>query len=207
MEIRAAFSLHLHQVQKPRCPARLSLRMVLIPMAIFVGVRSMAAAPIGRSTDASAAAIASGSFDRSESGGVELSMTTQQEPGAEKDDCEIFTLLGREILGWGKVDPDISQFAIFYRPQGDGFVEQCPWADLGVERLKATKPDPDNMRFFTQPKYSADGKTATVSFVTKLIGRNPDGNARPPFISQEDLSLAKTEGHWRLVSRKQGPIT
>ncbi len=167
----------------------------------------MAEAPIGRTTDAAATAIASGNFDTAESGGAELSMTTQQEPGTEKDDCEIFTLLGREILGWGKVDPDISQFAIFYRPQGDGFVEQCPWAALGVEPLKATKPDPDNMRFFTQPKYSADGKTASVSFVTKLVGRNPDGSARPPFISQEDLSLAKTEGHWRLVSRKQGPIT
>jgi hypothetical protein len=134
-------------------------------------------------------------------------MTTQHEPGAAKDDCQIFTLLGREVLGWGKVKPDISQFAVFYRPHGDGFVEQCPWADLGVERLQADKPDPDNMRFFTAPKYSADGKAATVSFVTKLVGRNPDGSARPPFISQEDLSLAKVDGHWRLVSRKQGPIT
>ena len=211
MEIRAALSPHLHhdqkQDQKPRCPALLRLGLILIPMAIFAGVRSMAEAPIGGSTDAAATASAGGSIDTAESGGVELSMTTQQLPGAEKDDCEIFTLLGREILGWGKVEPDISQFAIFYRPQGDGFVEQCPWAALGVEPLKATRPDPDNMRFFTQPRYSADGKTATVSFVTKLVGRNPDGSARPPFISQEDLSLAKTEGHWRLVSRKQGPIT
>lgn len=134
-------------------------------------------------------------------------MATELIPGNAKDDCEIFTLLGREILRWGKVDPDISQFAIFYRPQGDGYVEQCPWADLGVERLKATKPDPDNMRFFTAPKYSADGQTATVSFVTQLVGRNPDGTARPPFISQEELSLKRVEGHWRLVSRTQGPIT
>jgi hypothetical protein len=133
--------------------------------------------------------------------------TTQHEPGTEKDDCAIFTLLGREILRWGKVDPDISQFAIFYRPQGDGFVEQCPWADLGVERLKATKPDPDNMRFFTAPKYSADGQSATVAFVTKLVGRNRDGSALPPFISQEELSLKKVDGHWRLVSRKLSAIT
>jgi hypothetical protein len=216
MEIRAAFSLHLHQdqkqAQKLRCLTLLRLAMLLfpmalIPMAIFAGVRSIGETPNGSSTDAAAIASAGRSFETAESGRAEIAMTAQQPPDTEKDDCEIFALLGRELLGWGKADPDISQFAIFYRPQGDGFVEQCPWADLGVERLKATKPDPDNMRFFTQPKYSPDGKTATVSFVTKLVGRNPDGTARPPFISQEDLSLAKVDGHWRLVSRKQGPIT
>jgi hypothetical protein len=78
---------------------------------------------------------------------------------------------------------------------------------LGVDRLQASKPDLDNMRFFTAPKYSDDGKAATVSFVTKLVGRNPDGSARPPFISEEELSLAKIEGHWRLVGRKPGCIT
>jgi len=134
-------------------------------------------------------------------------MKPQHEPGVAKDDCEIFTLLGREILGWGKVEPDISQFAIFYRPQGDGFVEQCPWADLGVDRLQGTEPDLDNMRFFTTPKLSADGNAATVSFVTKLVGRNPDGSARPPFMSEEELSLEKIEGHWRLVGRRQSRIT
>jgi hypothetical protein len=206
MEIRAALSLHWHQVRKPR-PRAFLLGVVLIPMAIFAGVPSIAEAPTERNTGAAATAIASGSLNTAESGGVEIARPSQHEPGTEKDDCEIFTLLGREILGWGKVDPDISQFAIFYRPQGDGFVEQCPWAALGVEPLKATKPDPDNMRFFTQPRYSADGKTATVSFVTKLVGRNPDGSARPPFISQEELSLAQVEGHWRLVSRKMSAIT
>jgi hypothetical protein len=174
---------------------------------MFAGICSMGETSIGRSTDAAATAGTSGSFDAAKSGKAEIAMTTQQEPGNAKDDCEIFTLLGREILGWGKVAPDISQFAIFYRPQGNGYVEQCSWADLGVERLKATKPDPDNMRFFTAPKYGADGKTATVSFVTHLVGRNPDGSARPPFISQEELSLSKIDGHWRLVGRKLGAIT
>ncbi len=142
-----------------------------------------------------------------ESGRAELSIRTQHEPGIAKDECEIYALFGREILGWGKVEPDISQFAVFYRPQGDGFVEQCPWADLGVDRLQAAEPDLDNMRFFTAPKYSGDGKAATVSFVTKLVGRNPDGSARPPFISEEELSLAKIEGHWRLVGRTPLRIT
>ena len=185
MEFRAAYSLHLHHDQKSRNAALLRLGLVLMATAILAGA----------------------SFHPAKSGKAEISMTTQQEPDVAKDDCEIFTLLGREILGWGKVDPDISQFAIFYRPQGDGFVEQCPWADLGVERLKATKPDRDNMRFFTAPKYSADRKTATVSFVTHLVARNRDGSARPPFISQEELSLTKFDGHWRLVSRKLGAIT
>lgn len=136
-------------------------------------------------------------------------MSTHQEPGAARhdNDCQIFTVLGREILGWGKVEPDISQFAVFYRPQGDGFVEQCPWASLSVDPLQATKPNLDNMRFFTAPIYSADGKAATVSFIIKLVGRNPDGSARPPFISQEELSLKKIEGRWRLVSRKLDAIT
>ncbi len=212
MDIRAAFSLHLHHAQKPRRPALRRFGVVLIataliPIALLAGVRSMAEASIRRCTDAAATGSAAASIDPAKSGKAEISMTTQHEPGNAKDDCEIFTLLGREILGWGKVDPDISQFAIFYRPQGNGFVEQCPWADLGVERLKATKPDRDNMRFFTAPKYSADGKTATVSFVTHLVGRNPDGSARPPFISQEELSLTKMDGRWRLVSRRLGAIT
>lgn len=205
MKVRAAVSPHMRHNPKLRCPALLGLGVILIPIAMFGCAGTMGEAPIGRSTDA--AALASASSDRSEFGRVEIAMTSQQEPGVKEDDCEIFTLLGREILGWGKVEPDISQFAIFYRPQGDGFVEQCPWANLGVERLKATKPDPDNMRFFTAPKYSADRKTASVNFVTHLVGRNPDGTARPPFISQEDLSLAKTGGHWRLVGRKLGAIT
>jgi hypothetical protein len=134
-------------------------------------------------------------------------MKTQHEPGVAKDESEIYVLLGREILGWGKVEPDISQFAIFYRPHRDGYVEQFPWDDLGVDRLQAAKPDLDNMRFFTAPMFSGDGKAAKVSFVTKLVGRNPDGSARPPFISEEDLSLAKIEGHWRLVGRRQSRIT
>jgi len=174
---------------------------------MFAGARSTGAAPIASSTDAAAIRNASGSFDTAESGRAEIAMTIQHEPDGEKDDCEIFTLLGREILGWGKVDPDISQFAVFYRPQGSGYVQQCPWADLGVTPLQATKPDRDNMRFFTAPKYSADGQSATVAFVTKLVGRNPDGSARPPFISQEELSLKKVDGHWRLVSRKLSTIT
>lgn len=134
-------------------------------------------------------------------------MSSQNEPEFAKDDCEIFTLLGREILNWGTVELDISQFAIFFRPQGSGFVEQCPWADLGVRPLQATKPNPDNMRFFTAPKYSSDRRSATVTFVTKLIARNPDGSARPPFISDEELSLAKIEGHWHLIDRRRGRIT
>ncbi len=207
MEIRASISLHLHHDQKPRRPALLRLGTVLIAVAIFRAVRPTGEAQIGSSTDVALTANASGSLALVEFGASETSMITQHEPGNAKDDCEIFTLLGRKILGWGKVAPDISQFAIFYRPQGDGYVEQCPWADLGVERLKATKPDPDNMRFFTAPKYGADGQTATVSFVTKLVGRNADGTGRPPFISQEELSLKRIDGHWRLVSRKQGPIT
>jgi hypothetical protein len=132
-------------------------------------------------------------------------MTTRPQPGIAKDDCEIFAHLGREILGWGKIEPDISQFAVFYKPESGGFVEQCPWVDLGVDRLHAKEPDLDNMRFFTAPTSGGDGKTATVSFVTKLVGRNPDGSARPPFISEEELSLAKIEGHWRLVGSEAGP--
>jgi hypothetical protein len=47
----------------------------------------------------------------------------------ECDDREIFVLLGQELLDWGKVAPDISRFSVFYRPEGDSYVEQFPWAD------------------------------------------------------------------------------
>jgi hypothetical protein len=126
----------------------------------------------------------------------------------ECDTCRIFVLLGREVLGWGETPPDASQFAIFYRPEGDGYVPQCDWAALGVTPLPpGGRLDRDNMRFFTEPKYGADGNTATVLFVTQLVGRDAAGGRRPPFISQERLSLAKTDGRWTLVERRLDAMT
>ena len=72
------------------------------------------------------------------------------------DTCQIVALLGRELLGWGTAPPDISQFAIFYRPDGDGYAEQCTWAEIGIEALPPCQPDMDNMRYFTEPRYAED---------------------------------------------------
>jgi hypothetical protein len=125
----------------------------------------------------------------------------------ECDDCEIFVLLGRELLDWGKVPPDISQFSVFYRPEDDGYVEQFPWAELGVTALPPGKPDPDKMRFFTQPEYTDGGLTAVARFVTYLVARDESGRERPPYMNSVTLTLKKIDGRWILVSREQGPRT
>jgi hypothetical protein len=117
----------------------------------------------------------------------------------ECDDCEIFVLLGRELLGWGKVPPDISQFAVFYRQEGDSYVEQFPWAELGVAALPPGKPDPDNMRYFTQPEYTDNGLTAVAHFVTSLVARDERGRALPPYMNSVILDAQKDR--WALDSR------
>lgn len=124
------------------------------------------------------------------------------------DDCQIFALLGREILGWGEKAPDTSQFAVFYRPdEGGGYVEQCPWAQLGITPLPPGEPDRDNTRYFTQPKYDEGGTTAKVAFITQLVGRDERGRAMAPYINQANLTLRKIGGRWTLTAREQGPMT
>jgi hypothetical protein len=123
------------------------------------------------------------------------------------DTCQIVALLGRELLGWGKVPPDISQFPIFYRPEGDGYVEQCPWAAMGIEALPPGQPDMDHMQFFTAPRYADDGLAAELSFITKLVARDAKGRPLSPYINQVDLTVSKIDGHWALIEQKQGPVT
>src|SRR4051794_34647837 len=110
---------------------------------------------------------------------------------AVDDTCQIVALLGRVLLGWDTTPPDISQFAIFYRPEGDAYVEQCPWAAMGIKPPPPGKPDMDNMRYFTQPRYQDGGLTAEIVFVTNLVARDPAGRAQPPYINQLDLTVRK----------------
>jgi hypothetical protein len=105
------------------------------------------------------------------------------------------------------VAPDISQFSVFYRPKGDSYVEQFPWAELGETALPPGKPDPDNMRYFTQPEYTDNGLTAVAHFVTSLVARDERGRAQHPYMNQVTLTLKKIDGRWILISRKQGPYT
>ena len=126
---------------------------------------------------------------------------------AVDDTCQIVALLGRVLLGWGTAPPDISQFAIFYRPEGDGYVEQCPWTEMGIKPLPPGKPDMDNMRFFTEPKYKDGGLVAEVAYVTKLVARDPGGRAQPPYINQVDVTVKKVDGAWVVAEQRQGPVT
>ncbi len=123
------------------------------------------------------------------------------------DTCQIVVLLGRELLGWGTAPPDISQFAIFYRPDGDGYADQCPWAEMGIEALPPGQPDMDNMRYFTEPRYAEDGLAAEVAFITKLVARGAGGRAMPPYINQVNLTVRKVDGIWTLAEQRQGPVT
>jgi hypothetical protein len=123
------------------------------------------------------------------------------------DTCQIVAMLGRALLGWGTAPPDISQFAIFYRPDGDGYVEQCPWAEMGIEPLPPGRPDMDNMRYFTAPRYEGGGLAAEVAFITKRVARDARGRPLPPYIDQVNLTVRKVDGRWTLVEQRQGPVT
>jgi hypothetical protein len=129
------------------------------------------------------------------------------EPSYDANDCEIFALLGRELLDWGKTAPDVSQFKIFYRPGRDGFVQQCPWAKMGVTPLPPGRPSEDNVRYFTQPMYDDARTSAAVSLVTSLVVRDARGKPRPAHINQLNLKLKKIDERWVLISKEQGPMT
>jgi TIR domain len=131
------------------------------------------------------------------------------------DDCKIFALLGRKLLGWGKVAPDVSQFPICYRPEGDGYVERCPWAELKVTALPLTALPPDKRKisdmprvdYFTQPQYEDGGLTARVKYGHRLNGVDASGRRLPPYLSEMNLTLKKIDGRWNLISQDQGLVT
>lgn len=123
------------------------------------------------------------------------------------EDCKVMAVLGRELLHWDKQKPDVSMFAIFYRPEAGGYVEQCPWRALGVTPLPPGSPDMHNMRFFTQPRYGSDGKSASVNFVTKMVAVGADGKPMRPFIEVEECTLSKRGDDWHLEGCAQRAIT
>jgi hypothetical protein len=119
-----------------------------------------------------------------------------------QDHCEVTVALGRQVLQWGKKAPDISQFPIFYRPEGGGFVEQCPWVKLGVTPLPPGKPDFNNFHYFTAPKYSRGGSYAEIHDITEL--KTP---GRSAFVLENACFLKKARGHWRFDKCKEIAIT
>ncbi|MDB5446864.1 MAG: hypothetical protein JWQ97_2181 [Phenylobacterium sp.] len=120
--------------------------------------------------------------------------------GPEREDCRIFVVLGRALLGWGRSAPDQSQFRIFYRPEGAGYVQQCPWKRLGVTPPAATAPDPKASHDFTSPVYDHGGAEASVSYVTRLEGEHL-------FLAQRTCRLRKTALGWRLLGCTEDAIT
>jgi hypothetical protein len=123
------------------------------------------------------------------------------------EDCKLMAALGRKLLHWDTQKPDVSMFAIFYRPEGSGYIEQCPWKALGVAPLPPGQPDMSNMQFFTKPKYGPDRKTATMNFVTRLVSTASDGKPMSPFLSIQECTLFKAGATWQLKACQQGPIT
>ena len=123
------------------------------------------------------------------------------------EDCKVMAALGRELLHWDKQAPDVSMFAIFYRPQGGGYVEQCPWRTLGVTPLPPGLPDLNSMRFFTSPQYGGDGKSASVDFVTRLLSSDAGGHPARPFLRVETCALVKQGEDWRFKGCKLKAIS
>ncbi|HLI66822.1 MAG TPA: hypothetical protein VKU90_10705 [Caulobacteraceae bacterium] len=124
-----------------------------------------------------------------------------------KEDCAVWVALGRAYLGWGTAPPNPLQFQIFYRPQGAGYVEQCPWRALGVTPLPPGKPDPDNFSFFTGPDYSDAGRKAVVRYGVKLTAKDVAGKPRPRFMEGWTCTLTKTGGRWTFAGCDESVIT
>ena len=134
------------------------------------------------------------------------------EKGAQKntlnpEDCNVMAALARDLLHLDKVRPDASTFAKFYRPEGDSYVEQCPWRELGIEPLPLGKPDLYHMRFFTSPLYGADGKTASINFVTRLVAVNKYGKPLSPFVQVQTCRMTKASQDWHLEGYTTSAIT
>jgi hypothetical protein len=123
------------------------------------------------------------------------------------EDCAVWAAMGRAYLHWGKDAPPSQQFQIFYRPSGKGYVEQCPWAAMGITPSPADRYDPDNTSFFTGPDYSNGGQTAVVHYGTKLTAKGADSKPGPPFMEGWSCTLTKTAGRWTLKGCDQDFIT
>ncbi len=57
----------------------------------------------------------------------------QRAERSSADDCAIFVLAGRELLGWGEEKPKFSLNGGFANQAGrQAYVLDCPWRELGV---------------------------------------------------------------------------
>ena len=123
---------------------------------------------------------------------------TGQNGDLNPEGCKVFAALARDLLHLDKNKPDKTMFAIFYRPDGYGYAEQCPWRELGIIPLAPLPPDTYNIRFFTAPRYSPDGKSASVIFVTEIFGVGMNGKTLSPIKMMQTCLLSKPTNDWHL---------
>lgn len=133
----------------------------------------------------------------------------QQEPSKDIPlsvaECQVWTALGRSVLGWGTKPADDKQFVIFYRPLGDGYVEQCPWSHLGVKPPRMHKPNLDNIEFFGTPMFEDGGQIAVVDKTIRLGGSKAGPHG--VFMQTDRCTLRKLNGAWVVQGCRMLAIT
>ena len=128
--------------------------------------------------------------------------TATEAPPLSMEECQVWAALGRAVLGWGAKPADEKQFVIFYRPEGDTYVEQCPWSKLGVTPPPMQAPNLDDIQFFGMPVIQDGGQTAVVSKTIRLKGSRPG-----VFIEMDMCVLKKAKWEWTLDKCTMAAIT
>ena len=130
-------------------------------------------------------------------------MVTQSQPSEISKDapltaaeCQVWTALGRSLFGWGAKPADARHFVIFYRPSGGGYVEQCPWAQLGVKPPRMQKPNLDDVEFFGTPVFENRGQTTVVDKTIRLNGKKAGPHG--VFMQTDRCTLHKVNKVWVL---------
>lgn len=131
----------------------------------------------------------------------QLGGKTPRDTSLNPEDCKLMVVLGRELLHWDQQKPDPSMFAIFYLPaKGGGYVEQCPWRELGVSPLPLGEPNLHHAQFFAAPRYAPDGLSASVNFITKSVTTDQTGTPLGMRTEIQECKLTKSGQDWRFGS-------
>jgi hypothetical protein len=123
---------------------------------------------------------------------------------ASADDCAVIVEVGKHALDWGAKPPRYDFFPEIPLDGGGTFVEDCPWAKLGVAAPIIGSPKSSTGFAIFRPVYDASGSRATMLLSTSM---RVIGSDRPPFLEMQACIVAKTEGVWRFVKCQTSAIT
>ncbi len=123
---------------------------------------------------------------------------------ASADDCAVIAEVGKHALDWGAKPPGYDFFPEIPLDGGGTFVEDCPWAKLGVAAPIIGSPKSSTGFAIFRPVYDASGSRATMLLSTSM---RVIGSDAPPFLQMQACVVAKHDGVWRFVKCTTSAIT